>query len=296
MSYGLKAKLGRYKYDSDSHDVAKLAYENKELIIVRSAGNDGAETDPNKRYINGGSLASNIIVVGSNNRYGNRSSFSSYGSYNNGRQVTLLANGEYYSNNKEDGTHHGTSFSAPFISGILSLMLRKYRNVYDLGHNNLIALATLSASTYNSGSNINENGAGTFDYKKIGQAHENLKYFEIKHSSNYSRGRLNSYTDSKNWIQIKSFYAKKGQVARVALSWLAEPVDNNSEKIHVFDLELRDSKGNVVASSRSSTRNIEFIRKLLEKDDQYYVYVKAYKPLERQQVEELALTHTLGAD
>lgn len=132
--------------------------------------------------------------------------------------------------------------------------------------------------------------------KKIGQAHENLKYLEIKHSSNYSRGGLNSYTDSKNWIQIKSFYAKKGQVARVALSWLAEPVDNNSEKIHDFDLELRDSKGNVVASSLSATRNIEFIRKLLEKDDQYYIYVKAFKPLERQQVEELALTHTLGAD
>ncbi|AKJ20963.1 S8 family serine peptidase [Mycoplasmopsis synoviae] len=229
MSYGLKAKLGRYKYDSDSHDVTKLAYENKELIIVRSAGNDGAETDPNKRYINGGSLASNIIVVGSNNRYGHRSFTSSYGSYT-GRQVTLLANGEYYFNNNEDGYNSETSFSAPFISGILSLMLRKYQNVYDLGHNNLIALSTLSASTYNSGSNINENGAGTFDYKKIGQAHENLKYFEIKHSSNYSRGRLNSYTDSRNWIQIKSFYAKKGQVARVALSWLAEPVDNNSEK------------------------------------------------------------------
>lgn len=45
-------------------------------------------------------------------------------------------------------------------------MLRKYQNVYDLGHNNLIALATLSASTYNSGLNINENGTGTFDYKK----------------------------------------------------------------------------------------------------------------------------------
>ncbi|AWL83881.1 hypothetical protein DEH79_00220 [Mycoplasmopsis synoviae] len=69
-----------------------------------------------------------------------------------------------------------------------------------------------------------------------------------------------------------------------------------AKKIHDFDLELRDSKGNVVASSRSSTRNIEFIRKLLEKDDQYYVYAKAFKPLERQQVEELALTHTLGAD
>ncbi|MFL1073770.1 hypothetical protein ACJOMS_05020, partial [Mycoplasmopsis synoviae] len=65
-----KAKLGRYKYDSDSHDVTKLVYEIKELIIVRSAGNDGAETDPNKRYINGGSLPSIIIVVGRNNRYG----------------------------------------------------------------------------------------------------------------------------------------------------------------------------------------------------------------------------------
>lgn len=222
MSYGLKAKLGRYKYDSDSHDVTKLAYENKELIIVRSAGNDGAETDPNKRYINGGSLASNIIVVGSNNRYGHRSFTSNYGSYT-GRQVTLLANGEYYFNNNEDGYNSGTSFSAPFISGILSLMLRKYRNVYDLGHNNLIALSTLSASTYNSGSNINENGAGTFDYKKIGQAHENLKYFEIKHSSNYSRGRLNSYADYGNWIQVKSFYAKKRPSSKSCfiLTWRA---------------------------------------------------------------------------
>lgn len=109
MSYGLKAELGRYKYDSDSHDVAKLAYENKELIIVRSAGNDGAETDPNKRYINGGNLALNIIVVGSNNRYGHRSFTSSYGSYT-GRQVTLLANGEYYFNNNEDGYNSETSF------------------------------------------------------------------------------------------------------------------------------------------------------------------------------------------
>jgi subtilisin family serine protease/RNase P/RNase MRP subunit p29 len=92
-------------------------------IIVAAAGNEGTNIDNNPTYPASYDLP-NIITVASINNRGNLSYFSNYGQ----NSVDIAAPGEYIFTTKignSYGFESGTSFAAPFVSGIAGLILSK---------------------------------------------------------------------------------------------------------------------------------------------------------------------------
>ncbi|MGY5139529.1 S8 family serine peptidase [Mycoplasmopsis gallinarum] len=141
MSFGKKYHDNiDLEYNVNSAKLDKIAQENPEIIFVLSAGNDGFEQF---HQLNNWKLANNVLIVGSTDNGKNSAIYSSYDSYTD-RQITLLAPGLYYKNGIP---FNGTSFAAPFITGIISLTLQKYPKVYDKGKNNIIAISALLVST-----------------------------------------------------------------------------------------------------------------------------------------------------
>ncbi|UUM19135.1 S8 family serine peptidase [Mycoplasma sp. 1018B] len=208
MSFGEKnPKDYNFAYNYSAWLLDRYAKKYPEVIFVVSAGNDNT-------YLNGFKLANNIIVVGANDINKNKAYYSSYNA-KTGKQVTLLAQRTFEDNNYE--IFNGTSFSAPFISGILSYTLQAYKDKYDLGKNNIIALSTLSASTLSNNKNnetIGFNGVGIFDYDKLDQAFKNLIYYK----------RYWHEPMPKNYSKLlTTFSVKKGETIRGALSWETTP-------------------------------------------------------------------------
>ncbi|MBD5584056.1 MAG: S8 family serine peptidase [Clostridia bacterium] len=101
-----------------SHYVALSNYSG---LFVTSAGNDGYNSDNKKCYPSCYDLP-NIINVGATDSNGEKSSFSNYGK----NEVDLFAPGEsIYSSlpNNSYGYNSGTSFAAPHVTGVATLML-----------------------------------------------------------------------------------------------------------------------------------------------------------------------------
>ncbi|VEU76885.1 S8 family serine peptidase [Mycoplasmopsis columbina] len=216
-------------YQSDSLYLDTVAKNNPETIFVKSAGNEGQESI---RYLSNDSLAKNIFVVGSNSSIGTRSSFSTYGSKNNERDVTLLANGEDYNIFLKKLPESGTSYSTPFISGMIANTMYKYNDYYDYGFNNIIALSAFSSSTYDSSlwkysgtpdftndHNLTENGAGTFDFDKLDQSFKSLKYIQL-YGKKATKTRKTAYLEKNGQeIFLGEVSAKKDDILRGTLAW-----------------------------------------------------------------------------
>lgn len=171
-SYGIPDDLTenwRFNYSSDSKYIDSSARDNPETIFVYSSGNSGYRNDKYKDYFGQYNLSYNSIVVGANNLSLDRAPFSSYKSTIN-KKINLLANGVNYRTNNE-GLGERTSFSAPFISGLLSIHLKKNKHIFDKGKNNIIAISALSSSTYDKDvsnqTKLNDNGSGLFRCLKI---------------------------------------------------------------------------------------------------------------------------------
>ncbi|VEU72923.1 Uncharacterised protein [Mycoplasmopsis gallopavonis] len=73
---------------------------------------------------------------------------------------------------------------------------------------------------------------------------------------------------NNNEYVISKKFVKKGRTIRGAIAWESNFV-NSKEFIHNFDLLLKDSSGNIVFSSNSSNKNIEYIKFITKKDDTY---------------------------
>ncbi|MDD4975707.1 MAG: S8 family peptidase [Bacteriovorax sp.] len=133
IDYAIKrgAKVMSNSWGSDEkvqalYDAIKAA-EKAGIVFVVAAGNDGADNDRTPSYPNNFDI-SNIIAVGASNNRGNRASFSNYGS----KTVHVFAPGEdIFStvNNGEYDWMSGTSMAAPFVSGIVGLLLSKEPNL-----------------------------------------------------------------------------------------------------------------------------------------------------------------------
>lgn len=108
------------------HDVIKRAYA-RNITIVAAAGNDGDEYDDDDIDYPG--KYPEVIAVGSINRYLERSWFSS-----DGEQLEVAAPGQDIYSTYLDNRYSilsGTSMAAPFVSGVLALLIAKHKNTED---------------------------------------------------------------------------------------------------------------------------------------------------------------------
>lgn len=291
-----------YKYNSYSKYFDEVAKKFPEIIFVFSAGNNGDDDNEQKRKLNAEKLSYNSIIVGANNSIGGVSSFSTYNS-DTGKNILLLANGSNYK--FKEGYSSGTSFSAPFISGVLGNTLVKYEEKYDYGKNNIIAMATLAASTSNEINNNNDNqskldpkvGAGILDYSKLDQAFNNLKYIKWLKNKSKINNISNKNTDEKE-LFIKNINIEKGKNVRISLAWEFDGTtfindDDTKPNVHDFDLYIYDENDKLVAYSKDQRNNIEFIKFKSTNSGNYKIKIVnySYNPYNEKEFE-LALTWT----
>lgn len=122
----ISMSLGSNEGSDVIHEAIKRAYQ-KNITIIAAAGNDGDEyrddtIDYPARY-------PETIAVGAINKYLQRSWFSS-----NGEALDISAPGEEITStylNNGYAVLSGTSMAAPFISGVVALLIAKHRQTPD---------------------------------------------------------------------------------------------------------------------------------------------------------------------
>ncbi|WP_272456943.1 S8 family serine peptidase [Mycoplasma bradburyae] len=301
--------LSNYNYYSKYIDL--LSWERPDIIFVWAAGNDGDSVDAKKRMLNNYALSYNSIVVGSHDVNNRLSTFSSKGSLTKNAPL-ILANGEDYLF-KNDFLGSGTSYSAPFISGIIGNTLSKYEDKYKMGHNSTIARVALAVSSSDERDRIDVNqegldkarGAGVFDYKKIDQAFKNLHYIKWTQKT---QSLVNNVWKNKNnnSLSFNNIYLRKGQVLRLGLSWQYKPNGqktdfdwggkNNVINFNEQDFDLFLKKDGRTISKSNGQNNLEFIRSNIKEDGYYEVVVNKYGEQKGEFLDsaELALSWTIN--
>lgn len=119
--------LGCPSPDSDMHDRIKKLYD-LNIPVVCAAGNSGV------RGVDYPAAYEETIAVAAFDKKGNIASFSAVGN-----EVTLAAPGvDIYTTFLDNGyvSMNGTSFAAPFITGIICLLLSKHKTQESLGKPN----------------------------------------------------------------------------------------------------------------------------------------------------------------
>ncbi len=149
-------------------DLAVKLAEQKGVLIVHSAGNEGRDIDvedtyPSNHYLDGSAIP-NWITVGASgftDNDGTALKFSNYGQNNvdvfaPGEKIISTDSSSYYN------MHDGTSFSGPVVTGIAALILSYYP---DLKPQQMIAI--LQESTHKIDKKVFLPGLETKDPKKV---------------------------------------------------------------------------------------------------------------------------------
>jgi len=116
------------------HDAIKYA-ETHDVLLVKSAGNSGKNTDKEKYYLNDyldeEEIVNNLIVVGASHYEVNEKLITSFSNYGK-KSVDIFAPGIYIYTTETDNRYvfsEGTSLSAPIVSGIAALIRSYYPNL-----------------------------------------------------------------------------------------------------------------------------------------------------------------------
>lgn len=127
MSFGKKIS----EHSQEVKQAIKYA-QNNDVLIVKSSGNHGLNTDLDPNYPTGtdmqGNTFKNMLIVGSSLQNGTLAPFSNYGK----ETVDILAPGIEITSTSPDNkyaTEEGTSLSAPIVTGIAALLRSYFPNL-----------------------------------------------------------------------------------------------------------------------------------------------------------------------
>ncbi|MGZ9429090.1 S8 family serine peptidase [Mycoplasma sp. 1012] len=197
------------------------------IINVFSSGNNDDERETENEFINSYKKAYNNIVVGSSyydfdNNIMLKSDFSNYLLHEKDKELPhplLVVPGEtLFLNDKPEKTLIGTSYSAPIVTGVISLLMRT--KDLDFGILNPLiykSILTTSADTedYNGAIVKNTNGldkkigAGLIKYSKILDAKNNLKTVSIPFEDK----------EKKYVLTSENIHLNKGETLQASIAW-----------------------------------------------------------------------------
>ncbi|MCV3743506.1 S8 family serine peptidase [Ureaplasma sp. ES3154-GEN] len=259
-------------YNGYSEYLDDLIYNNSELINVISAGNEGYYGSPYRQLL-GTTLSQNSIIVGALDKKIWRRKKAEYSQVGNElNYISVAVPGTY--NFSDGSTDRGTSFAAPAVTAMATMLKqdRKYR--FDQGSDSIIfKSALLTGSRKPKTTNqiyTNETGFGIPNYKLMNQALDNLSVFYISN---------NSISD------IRTVYLSEGETLRASIAYL---YGGNSHKVDI-DLQLIDPDQTSVALSLSSNKNAEVIEYTAQKSG--YYKLKTYGLSNFLGIKEVALTY-----
>lgn len=104
----------------------------KNVLLIRGAGNDGADIDVTpfypSQFLSDGTVAKNVITVGATDMQGNKAGFSNYGQ----KSLDVFAPGVKIYSSVSGGKYafkEGTSMASPVVAGAAALILSYYPNL-----------------------------------------------------------------------------------------------------------------------------------------------------------------------
>ena len=122
-----------YSYFASAQNLDQLAYDEPTLLHVFAAGNEQGSNGCGNDYYSSTNRQKNVLCVGAVDDGGNMTSFSSWGPMDDGRLLpTVSAKGQnVWSTLPSDsyGDMSGTSMACPGASGLMALLVERYRQL-----------------------------------------------------------------------------------------------------------------------------------------------------------------------
>ncbi|WP_322935236.1 S8 family serine peptidase [Mycoplasmopsis felis] len=280
-SWGLKKEHIYKNYNWISEYFDFFIKNNPELINIVSSGNYYDDLENPIKEIDSNALSKNSIVIGSFNSITKQKyDYSQIG--NNKNYITTVAPGKFVfekTKNKDwkEKNKTGTSYSAPVITGMASMLKQSHKEKFAEGPDSIIfktALLVGSEPIKNQTELIsNEVGAGIPNYNKVSRAIENTVIYKIN-------------SNKESYFTIK---LKKGQKIRAGISYLldsSENVDTNIDlEFWYYNENLRENQDMLENESNYTNFNIELIESDIYEDGEYYFKIIPLKRKNNKEVQ-----------
>ncbi len=225
-------------YDLSARILDQQAFDLPELQHVFAAGNDGFRTCAPypagfKTVLGGYQSAKNVLTVGSTDYKKDISSYSSRGPVKDGRlKPEIMSMGEFVAStwvNNLYSYNNGTSMAAPGVSGGLSLLIQRYRQLNAGANPKSGLMKALLCNGADDRGNTGPDfkyGLGCMNLIRSLKMMEDVTYF----STTVTQGSTNTHTISvpANTAQLK-----------VLLYWQDPPAAVMAAKTLVNDLDLQ---------------------------------------------------------
>lgn len=262
MSYGDSTPTGQYSSKSAYMDYISV---NQWVTFVGSSGNEGRETG----YVLNPGLGYNVVSVGATSSTGKTiADYSSYKVAKGSHKPNLVAPSGFKIPNY-DSNSYGTSFSAPYVSGCIALLMEEYSmlKLYPEAVNSILSSSATTMSNYSDkfSSGLNDKvGAGLIDL---------LTAFEVKNTTyNFTNNNTSSGV-----VRTRQVYLEEGQTIKSSLYWMLNSTNSTSNSLTDYDLRLYGPSGNSSLISAYSTQsNLEVIEYKVKESGYYTLSVYQY--------------------
>ncbi|PAK21592.1 hypothetical protein CJJ23_01425 [Mycoplasmopsis agassizii] len=220
-------------YNTHSEWLDNFLNANEDFIFIIGAGNDADDfngDDPSHWYgfIDAYNISQNAITVGALKSLEKNVPTDYTEASKNQGYITTSVPGEFQPTGY-DGSKTGTSFAAPTITGMASLLKTNYPSFFDRGSDYLIIKSALISGSRKDDYTFSffTNGQGMWPVYDIKTGFGRANFFKVRESLlhlNY----LKVYADSNKSAAISSHYFEKNEKYRVNATWKGENLFKNT--------------------------------------------------------------------